>query len=63
MHLVEKSQCTRLLSQIADLLDRFNTATYKVNVLKSNDLVRFLRILFEFSFQIQELEMTYLALG
>ena len=62
-HLVEKSRCTILLSQIADLLDGSNTATHKVNVLKSDDLVRFLRILFEFSLQIQELEMTHLAPG
>ena len=54
-HLVEKSRCTIFLSQIADLLDGSNTATHKVNVLKSDDLVRFLRILFEFSLQIQEI--------
>ena len=55
IYLIEKSQCTRLLSQIADLLDRSNTVTHKVNVLKSDDLVCFLWILFEFSLQIQEI--------
>jgi len=44
-----------LLSQIADLLDGSNTAARKVSALKSDDLVRFLRILFEFSLQIQEI--------
>ena len=55
MHLVKKSWHTILLSQIADLIDRSNTDAYKVNALKSNDLVHFLWILFGFSLQIQEI--------
>ena len=54
-YLIEKSQCTILFGQITDLLDGPDTAAHRVDTLKSNDLGRFLRILFEFSLQIQEI--------
>ena len=56
-YLIEKSQCTILFGQITDLLDGPDTAAHRVDTLKSNDLGRFLRILFEFSLQIQEIVM------
>jgi len=54
-HLAEKSRCTILLSQIAGLLDGSNTAAHRFNALKSDNLVRFLRMLFKFRLQIQEI--------
>ena len=52
-HLIEKDQCTILLSQIMGLLDGSDAAAYGADTLKNNNLGCFLQILFEFSLQIQ----------
>jgi len=49
MHLIEKDQCTILLTQITGLLDGSDAATHGADALKNDNLGHFLQILFEFS--------------